>query len=164
MRIIKLAIISGVVLFLIVFLMSLLIPSHVRVSRAVNITVSRDSLLARLTDLRQWKEWNELVKNTGSAMVQFTADSISSADITVSKQAVAGDTLFTAWRQHHKRQLQSAFAWQGNSDVLVVQWYFDFKLRWYPWEKISSIVFDKQLGPPMEKSLDNLKKLLEKRP
>jgi hypothetical protein len=46
----------------------------------------------------------------------------------------------------------------------VLQWYFDIKLRWYPWEKFGSIVFDKQLGPPMEKSLGNLKKLLEKNP
>jgi hypothetical protein len=43
-----------------------------------------------------------------------------------------------------------------------VQWYFDFVFRWYPWEKFSSIVYDKQLGPAMEKSLNNLKDLIEK--
>lgn len=46
--------------------------------------------------------------------------------------------------------------------VTVVQWYFDFTFKWYPWEKFSSIIYDKQLGPQMEQSLLNLKRLLEK--
>jgi hypothetical protein len=82
----------------------------------------------------------------------------------VIKRAQIGDTLFTEWHQQNGRVLASGFTWHGNDDQWVVQWYFDFHLRWYPWEKFSSIVFDKQLGPPMEKSLDNLKKLLEKNP
>jgi hypothetical protein len=49
-----------------------------------------------------------------------------------------------------------------NGSVTTVQWYFDFVFRWYPWEKFSSIVYDKQLGPAMEKSLNNLKDLIEK--
>jgi hypothetical protein len=34
-------------------------------------------------------------------------------------------------------------------------------LKWYPWEKFASIIFDRQLGPYMERSLGNLKKLAE---
>jgi hypothetical protein len=39
-----------------------------------------------------------------------------------------------------------------------VQWYFDFEVNWYPWEKFGSILFDRQLGPSMERSLETLKK------
>jgi hypothetical protein len=37
-------------------------------------------------------------------------------------------------------------------------------LNWTPWEKFGSITFDKQFGTPMEASLNNLKKLMEKTP
>jgi hypothetical protein len=59
MRFIKLALISLVVLFLLVLGMSLLIPSHVRISRAINITAPKDSLVLQLSDLRNWKQWNK---------------------------------------------------------------------------------------------------------
>jgi hypothetical protein len=164
MRIIKLAIISAVILFLVIFGMSLLIPSHIRISRAANIEVSKDSLVAALTDMRQWKKWNILVNDTGVTNQQYTTDSFSSDHQKVTKRLQVGDTLITAWQQQKGHVLTSGFTWQGNGNQFVVQWYFDFQLRWYPWEKFSSIVFDKQLGPPMEKSLSNLKKLLEKQP
>jgi len=165
MRIIKLAIISAVVLFLVVFGISLLIPSHIRISRAVNITVAdKDSLVHQITDMRQWKQWNIWINNPDMANARLTADAISSSFLTVTKRAQVGDTLFTTWQQKKGRLLQSAFTWQGSGNTFVVQWYYDFQLRWYPWEKFSSVVFDKQLGPPMEISLANLKKLLEKNP
>jgi len=42
-----------------------------------------------------------------------------------------------------------------------VQWWMDFKLRWYPWEKFSSLFFENIYGAQMEKGLDNLKRLAE---
>ena len=37
-----------------------------------------------------------------------------------------------------------------------------FHVKWYPWEKLASMFYDKQLGPMMEKSLVNLRNELEK--
>jgi predicted PurR-regulated permease PerM len=164
MRFVKLAIISAVVLFIVIFLFSLIIPSTVRVSRAIDIAAPKDSLVARLADLRQWKEWNIMANNPEFNNEQFLENAITSEQMTITKKAQAGDTLLTDWKQSNARVLNSGFTWFGNDGQLVLQWYFDIKLRWYPWEKFGSIVFDKQLGPPMEKSLGNLKKLLEKTP
>lgn len=165
MRIVKLAIISAVVLFLVTYLFSLIIPSQIRVSRAMNISVPNDSLRAMITDLRQWHLWNELVENPDLTHPHFSQNEFSSDQLTVTSLPSTGDTLKTAWRQQKNAQvLASGFTWEGNGNQLVIQWYFDIKLRWYPWEKFGSIVFDKQMGPPMEKSLGNLKKLLEKNP
>lgn len=164
MRFVKLAIISAVILFLLVLGMSLLIPSHIRISRAIDITTSKDSLLPAISDLRQWKEWNVMISDSGLTRKDFTENSITTDKLTITKQALVGDTLFTSWQQHNARSFVSGFTWQGSGERLVLQWYFDIQLRWYPWEKFGSIVFDKQLGPPMEKSLGNLKKLVEKKP
>jgi hypothetical protein len=164
MKFIKLALISGVILCIVIFLFSLIIPSHIRISRAVNISISKDSLLPAITDLRQWKEWNLMVNNPEFTNKQYTDHSFTSDQVKITKQGLEGDTLLTTWQQPNERKFISGFTWHGREGHLVVQWYFDIQLRWYPWEKFSSIIFDKQLGPPMEKSLDNLKKLLEKNP
>lgn len=164
MRFVKLALISAVILFIVIYLFSLIIPSTVRVSRAMNISAPKDSLVAQLADLRQWKRWNEMANNPDNTNKQFTADSITTGELTITKTAQTGDTLLTDWQQKNARVLNSGFTWYGGDGQLVLQWYFDIKLRWYPWEKFGSIVFDKQMGPPMEKSLGNLKKLLEENP
>ena len=164
MRFIKLALISAVILSIVIYLFSLIIPSRIRISRAIDISVSRDSLLPAIADLRQWKQWNELVNNPDLTNKQFNEAVFSSNQLKVVRQAQEGDTLFTSWQQQPARTLASGFTWTSSNGQLVLQWYFDIKLNWYPWEKFGSIVFDKQLGPPMEKSLGNLKKLLEKNP
>ena len=52
MRLIKLAIISFVFLFLVVTAISLLIPSHIRISKATNIAPPKDSVLALIKRYR----------------------------------------------------------------------------------------------------------------
>ncbi|MBS1573817.1 MAG: hypothetical protein JST09_00820 [Bacteroidetes bacterium] len=49
----------------------------------------------------------------------------------------------------------------NSSDSLTLQWYLDFKLKWYPWEKFFSLAYDKMYGTPMEGGLQNLKKNVE---
>ena len=164
MRIVKLALISAVVIFGIIFLLSLLIPSTVRVSRAINIDAPVDSVMLRLSDLRTWESWNEMMNNPQYKNVQYTEKSFSADQLKVEVVSVTKDSVITDWHQQGGRDIHSGFATLTASGVTVVQWYFDFKLRWYPWEKIGSIIFDKQLGPPMEKSLNNLKTKLEKQP
>lgn len=48
-----------------------------------------------------------------------------------------------------------------NTDSVTVQWYMDFHLRWYPWEKFGSLLFEKSYGARMEQGLTNLKKILQ---
>lgn len=161
MRFIKLGLISIVGLFSIIWLISLLIPSHVRVSRAINIEAPRDSILYYLSDLRQWKTWNLLMASEGITNPAYSEKTFTSDALQVKLVAVQPDTVTTAWRQGAGKETISAFALHTVGNTSVVQWYFDFRLSWYPWEKFGSIIFDKQLGPPMEQSLGELKKKLE---
>ena len=48
------------------------------------------------------------------------------------------------------------------TDSLTLQWYMDFHLGWYPWEKFRSLLFEKLYGSGMEQGLTNLKVLVEK--
>ena len=57
MKIIRFLLINIILLFLIVTGISLFIPSHVRISRAVNVASSVDSVLQQVDDLNKWKSW-----------------------------------------------------------------------------------------------------------
>lgn len=50
-----------------------------------------------------------------------------------------------------------------NINSVTVQWWMDLRLRWYPWEKFSSLFFENIYGAEMEQGLGNLKILLESR-
>ena len=49
----------------------------------------------------------------------------------------------------------------SGSDSTTIQWYMDFHLHWYPWEKFGSLLFERSYGPKMELGLSNLKKIVE---
>lgn len=144
MRFIKLGLISVVVFSLLITAFSLMIPSHVRISKAIDISVDRDSLLNQLSNTNNWKNWYP-----GADSIQQLSEITTITDSTIiakQSRAESGWNLYDA----------------GIPGTLTVQWYMDFHLRWYPWEKFSSLLLEKRYGPIMEKGLDNLKKLLEK--
>ncbi len=53
-------------------------------------------------------------------------------------------------------------ATNAQSNSVTIQWYMDFHLRWYPWEKFSSFMFERVYHPQLQQGLDNLKRFLEK--
>ncbi len=159
MRALKLSAISIVVLFLILIAFSSLLPSEIRISRAVDITIANEQLLAQLTDLKQWEQWNEFVKALTDKNVKEKR--ISSKQLLVTIRQSNTTSVSTLWVQQNGKSFPAIFNMISHDSVITLQWYFEFTLKWYPWEKFSSLVYDKQLGPQMEQSLLNLKTLLE---
>jgi len=147
MRFFKLAFISLIILFLVLLGLSALIPSHVRISRAIDIQTSQ-SPQQFVADFSKWKQWNKFVQHNDTSLsiqiVSVTADSVASK-----------------WRQGNGKEFESRFVFLKGPNHTTVQWYFDFHLRWYPWEKFQSIIYDKEMGPPMEQSLSKLKQITE---
>lgn len=146
-RIFKLGIISLIVIFIILYLISLLIPSTVRISRAININSNKQHIYPLLADTIEWKNWNE-VKNELIGVQLLSADS---------------NLIHTRWT-YDERSIDGFYRLEKIADVTVVQWYFEFSLKWYPWEKFGSITFENQFGPPMERSLIKLKNLVTNSP
>lgn len=151
MRLIKLLVISIVFFFLLLTAFTSLIPSTVRISRAVDILGTKEQVLPYLREEQRWPEWNRWFQDSAVAIdVQFRQQTDSSLQF----QWGAGD-----------RQFSSNFMlYEVREGTTTVQWYFEFELAWYPWEKLGSIVYDKQMGPVMEESLGNLRKLVESNP
>jgi hypothetical protein len=166
MRVVKLGIISLVFFSLFITGISLFFPSHIRISKAIDINASRDSVLLQLKDPANWKKWYpgadtmELYREEGKAtgpgpdslqgLMRITGSSDSSVTAVTSgpgiKETVTGWNLYLS----------------PAPNTITIQWYMDFHLRWYPWEKFSGLLMEKRYGPLMEKGLSNLKTLLEK--
>jgi hypothetical protein len=162
MRLIKLVLISVVVLFALITGIASLLPSHVRISRAIDINAPADRIYPKLADVRQWDGWNEYIRFYHNKRPE--SDRLMSQEITIVLDQKS-DTLITAsWQQLSGSKFGSGYqliSYPGRSLHTTLQWYFDFNVKWYPWEKFQSIVYDEQLGPVMEKSLQNLKQQVE---
>ena len=55
MRILKFFFLSIIVLFAVLTALSLLFPSRLRVSRAINVAAPKEKIIAAVGDLRQWE-------------------------------------------------------------------------------------------------------------
>ena len=166
MKIIKLAFISCIGLFLLVTAFSLLLPSNVIISRAIDINAPLDSVFPMVNDLSHWSAWMDNYdpsKTTISSIKQGKGASIQMDKVKVMINESGAKKILATWQSGDSRPLPGEFNFiTGDSTGhLTVQWQFNQKIKWYPWEKFASIVSDKALGPYMEKSLDNLKNLVE---
>jgi hypothetical protein len=171
MRHLRLLFISILVLFLVWLGISLLIPSHIRISRAIDIFSTRQRVYEQISDLRRWDGWNQFTANSGLSNMRFSGPSSGSGAWLQSDQLKIRinnsntDSVSSFWEQKHGKSFSGGFnIMELRTGTITVQWYFDFYLKWEPWEKFSSIVYDKQLGPVMEESLIKLKTLTESNP
>jgi hypothetical protein len=166
MHVVRLAIISITLLFLLVTGISLFIPSHVRISKAVNIKAERDSIMLQLGDPPRWKNWYPGMDTAkllyeGGMVKGVMPDEQSQTAVVVTQRSA--DEVVTEFTGYKMKRVVSGWKMIGapGSDSVTVQWYMDFYLRWYPWEKFSSLLLEKSYGPKMEQGLFNLKKQVE---
>jgi hypothetical protein len=165
MRIIKLGLISVVFFAIFLTLFSFLFPSHIRISKATDITASRDSLVAQLADPAKWKNWFPGSDSAISHYLNGYMDGITTKD---GKDLILKNTsdslIIATYKINKQRTTETGWnIFEANTPgAYTVQWYMDVHLRWYPWEKFSGLLMEKRYGPMMEQGLQNLKNLLEK--
>ncbi|HEY4207065.1 MAG TPA: SRPBCC family protein [Puia sp.] len=168
MRLIKFAFISLIVLFLVLTALSFLFPSRLRVSRAINVAAPREKIDAAIGDLRQWEHWNRFIKATPLTKQAFSTPSsgvgsfLHSDQLSLTVTAADPDSVALDWRLSSGKHFEGGYnIVQNGGDSIVIQSWFDFHFRWYPWEKLGILVYDKNFGPIMEGSLSDLKQYLE---
>lgn len=154
MRLIKLAIISFVFIFLLVTAMSLLIPSHIRISKATNLSASREQVFSLVKNQDQWHLWHPAYRDSAAlkdwqAATQTVVENTDSTYV-LKVQKEGRKSFVNGFELYHYQ----------HTDSLTLQWYMDFQLSWYPWEKFSSMFYEKTYGVMMEQGLTNLKEQL----
>ena len=158
MKYIKLIIISVVFLIALVTGISLLFPSKVIASRAIEVNTSADKIAYFTSDLSHWNQWMsdwkqnkvELKNNTayiGTQTVRF----LDKTDTKVNYE----------WMATGQNPYLVTFEWTLLKDsTYVIHWSFEQNVKWYPWEKFQTLLNDKLLGAKMEIELQHLQEAI----
>jgi hypothetical protein len=155
-RLIKLGLISIVFLFVVITAISLLIPSHIRISKAINIHAEKDSIFALISDTSEWKQWHPAFIPDDSTprfpAIHIVQKNQNDSEIVMHLQQTGKPEVVNGWNIYEHEGV----------DSLTLQWYMDFNLKWYPWKKFESLFYESTYGIMMEQGLDNIKALLNK--
>jgi hypothetical protein len=162
MKLIRLALISIVILFVLASVMGMLLPANVLVSRAVNLTVPKDSIMPHIKDIEQWRPWIDGMQDPSVKVYSSTDADLGGTKVKIT--AISDTTVVSSWtgRDGNIQTSTLRLIAAPQQKLTIVQWQFEQKLKWYPWERFGSIMNDKILGTMMEKNLNNLKALMEK--
>lgn len=154
MRLLKLAIISIIILFGILTCISLIIPSHIRLVKIIAIKPERDSIFSLIKNKNKWPLWHPSFLN-GERREMLSK-------IELNLLAEKDSVLLMQWMQKGKRPLDMGWQLLATDDIYVtLQWHINFRLSWYPWEKIGSLFYENNYGAMMEQGLLNIKKEIE---
>jgi hypothetical protein len=156
MRVIKLFIISAVFFFGLFTVISLLIPSNVRLSKAINIGAPRAGIMHLVADTGTWKDWHPAFKaRGGEARAAYEVKTLLQNDslVTVNFTTPKKQSIVNGWQLYR----------YASTDSVTVQWYMDFRLPWYPWQKFGSLFYESTYGTLMQQGLQDLKTAAETR-
>ena len=161
-------------LFIVITLLSLLIPSKVKTSRVVIINnTTADKIYQQTANLNNWKKWHPVFK-PGVTVINIVDSSIgkNAACNIVYNNKTTYLVITSADTASIKFNLQSNSAKDIENDLVIiplpqqhsvqVEWRVLNNLHWYPWEKFYAIFLDKITGPGYEDALNGLKTYLEK--
>jgi len=147
--VIKLFIISVIFLFIAVTAVSLLIPSHITISKAINIHGEKESIFSLIRDRNQWNKWHPAFKSNSPVQafdsIHIVSQTENDSEIVMSLQQADKDAVVNGWKIYN------------SPDSLTLQWYMKFNLKWYPWKKLGSLFYENTYGVMMQEGLENLK-------
>lgn len=162
MRYIQLILISALVFFAMACIVAFFIPSQIRVFRMTSLANDRDSVLNQVRDLSQWKKWYPGFENVVLSDERVEAGRVVKATANGIRLNISESTDSSVVVLMQKGSSPIISGWQINkderNDSLALQGYMDFKLKWYPWEKFSSLMLDKSYGDLISRGLQGLKK------
>lgn len=161
MRLIKLGLISMLVLFLLATAIGLLFPSTVLVSRAIDIKSNKAPLFENVKDLRRWTYWVDGMNNPIVKMIDSSEAILGNTKVKI--VAITDSTVVSEWTSETSEKQISTIRLINDSSqkMTVVQWQFVQHVKWYPWERFSSMMNDRIIGTLLEKNLLQLKKFAE---
>lgn len=159
MRLIRFALISAVILFALATAIGLLLPSHVIVSRAVDIAAAPEKVRTFTHGIDRWKTW---VAGMGDTSVHvYNAADAQIGNNRVTMQLQNDSTYVTLWTGRSGAPQTSTMRIIPLGSTTTVQWQFEQHIGWMPWERLGSMMNDKILGVMMEQNLNTLKSVTE---
>lgn len=171
MRLIKQFLIGIVGIGLVLFLLSLPLPSTVSVSKSVLVSTKKNIALTSVMNLREWQYWNPLLQDSntvyrfeGNQQVKWTAHDgkINSIEL----KLFSADSAYAVISTNEKQAFESGFSitqHESSTNVTKIDWWIHEDLGWLPWEKFYGLFTESLKEEYLENSMQSLKRYLEKK-
>ena len=131
-----------------------MIPEHIRVSKAINIHSSKEVLFDLIRNQEKWPQWHPAFM-PGNKMKDLP-------EIKITKLTENDSSILFKFSQGNKIPVLNGWqVYRLSSDSLTLQWYMDFHIKWYPWQKFGSMFYENTYGVMMQEGLSNIKKIVE---
>jgi hypothetical protein len=172
MRMIKGFLFVATGFFILITLISLLIPSRVMTTKSVTIHAPKEKISAAIKDLQAWKKWHPVFRNDSTAMTISKPSSGVGAHADWTQAGKTNNLTITGvFTEGIKISLNRPGEKPVENSILIlpveeagtyhVEWRSLTKLKWYPWEKFAGIFVSDITGPGYEAALNQLKKYIE---
>jgi hypothetical protein len=144
----------------ILMIISIYLPSEIRLEKAVVIDAPREQVFQQVSDLQNWPYWT-VWQLPQEKTLQHNGHFFRNRD---GEFAVISRSPFENVEARMKMcgipNIRSTFNFQGN-DKTMVSWDLRADLGKSPYRKYQGLLFRRAIVPEMEMSLGNLKNLLE---
>jgi hypothetical protein len=159
-------------LFILITLISFLLPSEVHGRRGVVVNAPQDIVHQQVAVFYNWKNWHPEFAANNSNISYTDVGSSEHAKCRITVNGKATDYNIT-WNDVEKITVLQKRAGQNDIENIFtfskdtatggtyVDWKFISPLKWYPWEKFAAIFTESMTAPLYEQALDSLKKVAE---
>ena len=159
-------------IFIVIFLISLLLPSKVTVAKSVAINASPQMVFNQIIHFKNWGNWYPAFKDENITVTRNSENKkvISSVTLKDKNGKAINLNLIDSSKNSILIQLESSSSTKVNYQFILTQkinnqtqltWNININLGWLPWKKIEGILLDKFSGNQYETALDNLRKAAE---
>jgi len=158
--------------FVIIFLVSLLLPSRVTILKYVEVNAPLRNVEKQVVDFENWKNWYPAFKDENITVIKNTPGKGVLSSVTLKDMSGKSVNLNLIDTIQHmiNIQLETSSSTKVNYQFVLVRkvngetqltWNVNINLGWMPWKKIQGIFMDKFSGQQYQSALDNLKKAAE---
>lgn len=176
MRLIKMFLFVMFGLTVMLTIIGLVIPSSVKISRGIIVNADSIKVYQQLSDVKDWGKWMPWVTADEGALVQTSPVTNAPGSFfkwkglnlknngTISFLILSPDYITTKYELEGMNDSEGGFRIRSipnNLSQTEVQWFMEYKLKWYPWERFYGIFLDHIIGPSFDKGLQELKSYLE---
>ena len=158
-------------LFVMMSLISFLIPSTIMTAKSISVNADSTKLFSAISNMQNWKNWHPVfmtdssieINNKDTAYAVATWKTNGKTNKLVFTKVNYPEVAFVLQRDG-ENDMESAMYINREADggSMQVQWKAITKLKWYPWEKFGGIFVEKLSGAGYEAALASLKQFIEK--
>lgn len=178
MRLVKMFLFVLTGLFAVITIIGLFIPSSVKISRGIVINADSTKVYNELRDVKNWSKWLPWITTDSGAIIQLSPVTnepgsffkwkglIYKSSGTITLQQIKPDIITTSYQLKDMNDAEGGFRIRSTGAAkqgTEVQWFMEYKLKWYPWERFYGIFMDHIIGPAFDKGLQQLKTYTEEK-